>query len=225
MCVLVVEDNARLAALVAEGLHRRGFACDVAASLADADDAMAGACFDAIVLDLGLPDGNGIDWLAARRRDRSAPPAIIQTARGALEDRVIGLDAGADDYVVKPVAIDELAARIRALLRRPGPRAPTELQAGTLRFDTAARAATCAGRPLDLSRRETDLLELLMRRAGSVVHRDLIEDAIYNFSEPVTPNAVEATVSRLRRKLDEAGAGGSLHTIRGVGYMLRMVEP
>ena len=134
-----------------------------------------------------------------------------------------GLDAGADDYVVKPVEIDELAARIRALLRRPGPRAQVSLEAGRLRFDTSTRIASADGRTFDLSRREAGLLELLMRRAGSVVRREAIEDALYNFNEPVTPNAVEAAVSRLRRKLDEAGATGALHTIRGVGYMLKDV--
>ncbi len=221
MRVLVVEDNDRLAKLVADGLQRRGFSCDVAGCLAGADSAMDSAVYDAIVLDLGLPDGDGINWLAARRRYRQVPPAIVQTARGALEDRVTGLDAGADDYVVKPVEIDELAARLRALLRRPGPRTQTVLQVGPLLFDTAGRTARHDGREIDLSRREADLLELLMRRAGAVVRREAIEDALYNFNEPVTPNAVEAAISRLRRKFEDAGAGGNLHTIRGVGYMLR----
>jgi len=221
MRVLVIEDNQRLARLVADGLHRRGFSCDIAPCLGDADDAIASAAYDAIVLDLGLPDGDGVDWLGARRRDRQVPPAIIQTARGALEDRVTGLDAGADDYVVKPVELDELAARIRALLRRPGPRAQTVLESGALQFDTTNRTALCGGRKMELSRREADLLELLMRRAGTVVHRDTIEQAIYNFNEPVTPNAVEAAISRLRRKLEEAGGRQCLHTIRGIGYMLR----
>src|SRR3546814_2936861 len=118
---------------------------------------------------------------------------------------------------------DLLAARIRALLRRPGPRGQPVLEAGNLQFDTAARTARCGECAIDLSRREADLLELLLRRAGTVVRREMIEDALYNFNEPVTPNAVEAAVSRLRRKLDEAGATGALHTIRGVGYMLKDV--
>lgn len=220
MRVLVVEDNDRLAQLVSDGLQRRGFACDIAGCLAEADWAMNGAAYDVIVLDRGLPDGDGIAWLACRRREQEMPPAIVQTARGALEDRVTGLDAGADDYVVKPVEIDELAARIRALLRRPGPRRPTVLEAGGLRFDTAARSARFEDSTIELCRREADLLELLLRRVGTVVRRETIEESLYSFNEPVTPNAVEAVVSRLRRKLDEAGAGGRLHTIRGVGYML-----
>ncbi|MBO9580095.1 MAG: response regulator transcription factor [Sphingobium sp.] len=221
MRLLVIEDNERMAALVADGLQRRGFVCDVAHDLAHADDAMAGARYDAIVLDLGLPDGDGIDWLASRRKYHQMPPAIIQTARGALEDRVTGLDAGADDYVVKPVEIEELAARVRALLRRPGTRMQPVIAVDTLRFDTANRTASAASRTIDLSRREADLLELLMRRAGTVVHREVIENALYSYSDPVTPNAVEAAISRLRRKLEEAGVSGALHTVRGVGYMLK----
>ncbi|WP_336965803.1 response regulator transcription factor [Sphingobium aquiterrae] len=221
MRLLIIEDSARLAGLMAEGLERRGFVCDQAMSLADADAAMDAARHDALILDLGLPDGDGVGWLAARRRRGDTVPALILTARGALEDRVTGLDAGADDYVVKPAEIAELAARIRALLRRPGPRANTVLENGALCFDTATRQAHFADRPLDLARRETDLLELLMRQAGTVVRRGMIEEALYNFNEPVTPNAVEAIVSRLRRRLDEAGARDMLHTIRGLGYMLK----
>lgn len=221
MRLLVIEDNERMAALVADGLKRRGFVCDLAYDLAQADDAIGSACYDAIILDLGLPDGDGIDWLANRRKYQQMPPAIIQTARGALEDRITGLDAGADDYVVKPVEIDELAARIRALLRRPGVRMQPVIEVGALRFDTASRAASVGERAIDLSRREADLLELLMRHAGTVVHREVIENALYSFNEPVTPNAVEAAVSRLRRKLEEASVASTLHTVRGVGYMLK----
>lgn len=221
MRLLIVEDNARLGVLLAEGLGRRGFSADIARSLDEADELMAAALYDAAILDLGLPDGDGAAWLTARRRLGPMPPALMLTARGGLEDRVAGLDAGADDYVVKPVEIEELAARLRALLRRPGPRGQPLLELGLLRFDTASREARFAACELELSRREADLLELLLRRAGSVVAREAIENALYAFHEPVTPNAVEAVVSRLRRKLEEAGATGALHTIRGVGYMLR----
>jgi two-component system response regulator QseB len=221
--LLVIEDNERLAALVADGLGARGYACDVAHALSDADAALAAAAFDAIVLDLGLPDGDGLDWLRARKPS-GEPPALILTARGALEDRVNGLDAGADDYLVKPFSIDELAARLRALLRRPGRRADPVLRVGLLSYDAASRIASVGDRPLDLARREADLLELLMRRAGQVVRRQSIEESIYSFDEAVTPNAVEAIVSRLRRKLEEAGLSGQLHTVRGVGYLLREAE-
>ena len=221
MRILVIEDNERLARLVVDGLQRRGFSCATALSLSGADDAMTSATYDAIILDLGLPDGDGIDWLMAARRYREIPPAIVQTARGALEDRVQGLDAGADDYVVKPVDVEELAARLRALLRRPGIRAQTIVQVGTLRFDAARRIAHVGDHEMELSRREADLLELLMRRAGTVVRREVIENALYNFNEPVTPNAVEAAISRLRRKLEDAQVRGALQTIRGVGYILK----
>ncbi|MFZ2981205.1 MAG: response regulator transcription factor [Sphingobium sp.] len=218
--LLVIEDNERLAMLIADGLGSRGYRSDIARCLADADIALTVATFDAIVLDLGLPDGDGLHWLRARQLS-GEPPALILTARGGLEDRVNGLDAGADDYLVKPFSIEELAARLRALLRRPGRRAEPVLKVGSIRYDTASRTASANDRPLDLARREADLLELLLRRAGQVVRRQTIEEALYCFDEAVTPNALEAIVSRLRRKLDEGGADNQLHTVRGVGYLLR----
>lgn len=220
MRLLVIEDNERLAGLVAEGLTTCGFACDTAATLAEADEALALVRYDAVVLDLGLPDGDGRAWLAARRRGQLLAPVLVLTARGALDDRVAGLDAGADDYLVKPVALEELAARLRALLRRPGERTLSVLECGALTLDLAGRHAACAGNRIELARRELALLELLMRRQGTVVQRATIEDALYNFNDPVTPNAIEAVVSRLRRKLEDAGHAGHLHTVRGVGYLL-----
>ena len=220
MRLLIVEDNERLARLTREGLERRGLVCDEAHSLDAADAALDCVTYDAIILDLGLPDGDGLQWLKRRRRTGVTVPTLMLTARGALEDRIDGLDAGADDYVVKPAETDEIAARIRALLRRPGVRAQPMLEVGPLAFDCAARRASVGGVPLDLSRRESDLLELLMREAGSVVRRDRIEAALYNFQAEVSPNAVEAAVSRLRRRLDDSLACNMLHTIRGLGYML-----
>ncbi|MEO0032115.1 MAG: hypothetical protein RIS94_1873 [Pseudomonadota bacterium] len=220
MRLLIVEDNERLAGLVCDALARKGMTCDRAASLADADDSLACADYDAVLLDLGLPDGDGKAWLEARRRGGFAVPVLMLTARSALDDRIGGLDAGADDYLVKPAETEEIAARLRALLRRPGPRAAPVFEVGPLRFDTAAQRAWMNGAPLDLTRREANLLELLMRNAGSVVRRQQIENALYGFEEEVSPNAVEAVVSRLRRRLDESGAPAILHTIRGLGYLL-----
>jgi two-component system response regulator QseB len=219
MRILIVEDATRLAALLAEALAKHGFASDRAPTLSAANDALAAAAYDAIVLDLGLPDGDGLEWLK-RRRSASLPPVLALTARGTLTERVAGLDAGVDDYLTKPFAADEVAARLRALLRRPGPRAAPILSAGPISLDVAARRATVSGAKLDLSRRELDLLEVLLRRAGAVVSKDAIETALYSFDSEVTPNAVEAIVSRLRKHLDEAGVQGVLHTIRGVGYLL-----
>lgn len=219
MRILIVEDAARLAALLSEALAKHGFVSDRASSLAAADEALAVASYDAVVLDLGLPDGDGLEWVK-RRRGAVSPPILALTARATLEARIAGLDAGVDDYLVKPFAAEEVAARLRALMRRPGPRAAPVLRSGSLSLDVAARRAFVAETPLELSRRELDLLELLLRRAGAVVSRDAIETALYSFNDDVTPNAFEAAVSRLRKRLDEAGASGMLHTVRGVGYIL-----
>lgn len=221
--ILIVEDNERLSKLVATGLDEQGHVCDAVTTLAAASEALQNFRFDAVVLDLGLPDGDGVDWL--RTRPRGGPPALILTARDALEDRIRGLDAGADDYLPKPFAMRELAARLRAMLRRPGDRQQTTLALGDLTYDPAAGTASAADRPFELTRREASLLELLLRRAGQVVRREAIEDGLYTFDQPVTPNAVEAIVSRLRRKLEEVDAGVDLHTVRGVGYILRGREP
>lgn len=220
MRVLIVEDTVRLAELMAERLHKLGYVCDIAGRLEEAEAALLAADHDVMILDLGLPDGDGRAWLRKMRGRHLVLPVIIMTARGDLEDRIAGLDAGADDYVVKPVDIDELGARLRALLRRPGARSSVILTSGHLRYDAETLCAYCDDAPLGLSRREANLLEQLMRREGQVVQRRAIEDALYSFNEPVTPNALDAVISRLRRKLDDVGQGGRLHTIRGIGFML-----
>jgi two-component system response regulator QseB len=225
MRLLIIEDNERLAGLIAAGLDRQGYACDMASTLNDADDCVAAADYDAVILDLGMPDGDGLAWLSRVRRNGRMMPALILTARGALGDRIVGLDAGADDYLVKPAEVEEIAARLRALLRRPGNRAPAVMTSGAITFDTASRMGIVNGDSLDLSRREADLLELLMRREGTVIQRCTIEEALYSFNDPVTPNAIEAVISRLRRKLEEHGQTGRLHTVRGVGYMLMGPQP
>lgn len=217
--ILVVEDNGRLALLIAEGLTAQGHVCDVVQTLEGATDSLREAPFDGVVLDLGLPDGDGVDWLRTKRH--SVPPVLVLTARDALEDRIRGLDAGADDYLPKPFAMSELAARLRAVLRRPGGRQDATLTLANLAFDPASLCVSVDETVLDLTRRETALAELLLRRTGQVVRRSVIENSLYTFDEAVTPNAVEAVVSRLRRKLEDAGAAVELHTIRGVGYMAR----
>ncbi len=220
MRILIVEDSQRLAGLVADVLKCDGHACDVAPTLADAEAALGVADYDAVLLDLGLPDGDGVAWLKAQRRAGFDRAVLVLTARGALDDRIIGLDAGADDYLVKPAAMDEISARVRALLRRPGRRMNPILEVYGLQFDTASRRATFNQQPLDLSRLEANLLELLMRRAGSVVLRQKIETTLYDFDDEVTPNAIDAIASRLRRRLKAQGAGDCIHTLRGLGYLL-----
>ena len=221
MRVLIVEDNSRLAELISDGIARHGFSGDGVGSIDEAEESLASATYDAVILDLGLPDGDGLEWLRRERPRRPLPPVLILTARDGMGDRIAGLDAGGDDYLVKPVDIEELAARLRALMRRPGARELPIIRAGKLAFNVAARTARSGDHVIELTRREADLLELLIRRAGAVVRRSTIEDALYRFDEPVTPNAVEAIVSRLRHKLNDADDLGRLVTVRGRGYLLR----
>lgn len=221
MRVLIIEDNARLAKLVGQGIAQYGFSADIVGNIYESEAVLAGADYDAIILDLGLPDGDGLAWLRRERPRQPLPPVIILTARDGLGDRVAGLDAGADDYLVKPVEVDELAARLRALLRRPGTRSLPVIKAGKLEFDVAARSARSGDEAIELTRREADLLELLVRRAGTVVRRSTIEEALYRYDEPVTPNAVEAIVSRLRHKLADVDHPDAIITVRGMGYLLK----
>ena len=223
MRTLIIEDNAELARLLAERLSARGIESDTAGSIAEADDHVAVGKFDAIMLDLGLPDGDGIDWLRSLPADR--PPVLILSARSTLDDRVTGLDTGADDYLVKPAEVDEIAARLRALVRRPGRRDPVVLKVGNVTFDTTSRQAEIDGQALAIGRKEADFLEILLRNAGKVVPRERLEGTLYSASDPVTPNALEAVASRLRRRFAEAGEDDILHTVRGVGYFFGRRDP
>lgn len=219
MRTLLVEDHLPLAEAIAGGLARASFAVDIAASVAEAREAIELAQYDLAILDLGLPDGSGLDLLK-EWQELAAFPTIIMTARGALGDRIEGLDGGADDYIVKPVEIPELIARCRAVLRRPGNRASVMLTAGNLRVDTTSREAYCREVPLLLGRRELSLLEALIRRQDRVAQRAALVEALYDRDMEVTPNAIDAAVSRLRRALVDVDAGVTLKTIRGVGWML-----
>jgi DNA-binding response OmpR family regulator len=220
MKLLLIEDVAPLAELMSKALETEGFTVDVAISVADAKDLLKVAQPDVIVLDLGLPDGDGRDILASLRRAGNDVPVLVVTARAGLNDKIEGLDGGADDYVVKPAAPAEIAARCRALLRRPGGLLGRSLGIANLTFDTATRSILVDGKILIMARREIDVLELLLRRRGLVVSRHAMEAAIYGISEVPGPNALEASISRLRRALADAGAALEIHTIRGVGYLL-----
>lgn len=220
MRVLIVEDNRRLAALIAKGCEAVGFATDTCNDLEEARAALATARYDIAVLDLGLPDGDGLDLLSSLRRKGSELPVLVLTARDALESRVEGLNAGADDYLLKPFAMEELVARLRALLRRPGQALGRKLTAGNVEFDTVAREVSVGGVPTVFSRRETDLLEILLRRQGRVVPKDAIEESLYAFGDDVSSNTIEVAIHRLRKRMADAGADVEVHTLRGIGYML-----
>ncbi len=222
MRLLLVEDNERLAELVSKGLVAAGLVVDRADSIAQAEDALAVARFDAIVLDLGLPDGDGMQLLRRLREQGNSTPLMILTARDGIGARVEGLNAGADDYLIKPFATEELVARVRVMLRRLGTGVGTELGFGDITFDPVARETKVGGQPLALSRRETDLLEHLLRRGGKVVPKRFLEESLYGFDDDVSSNSIEATVSRLRKRLQTAGGEVVVHTVRGLGYMLML---
>lgn len=220
MRVLLIEDDAELGNLVRRNLVRAGFVIDLMANVECARAAMATTGYDLALVDLGLPDGDGVELIRECRRSGMTAPIIALTARDSVADRVRGLNAGADDYVVKPYALEELIARMRAQLRRPNGALGARLEAGNITFDTKTGAVSVDDRPLLLTRRELTLLEILLRRAGNVVTRRAIEDGLYGFDDCVEDNALDATVSRLRRRLHMAGSAARIHTVRGVGYML-----
>ena len=216
MTILIVEDHPVLRAKLAGHFSRAGFAADAVGGGADALAYLDRRNYDIMVLDLGLPDMDGMELLARRGGAR----CLILTARDALEDRLKGLDLGADDYVLKPFEMAELEARVRAVLRRADNAAAPVLRCGTLCFDTRSRHAAAGERPIQLSRREGMLLEELLRSSPRVVIKDVLEERLYSFEEEVTPNALEAVASRLRRKLRESGADCRMETVRGLGYRM-----
>lgn len=220
MRLLLVEDHSRFAESIKVGLEGEAFAVDTVETAAAADAAVRGIKYDAIILDLGLPDMDGISLLRSWRQRGELSPVLILTARDALEDRVNGLNMGADDYLLKPFEMAELVARIRALLRRPGGALGLVMTAGNIAFDTTAREVRINDETVNISRREMGVLEQLMRRYGRVVPKSVIEDKIYGFDEEVSSNSVEVHVSRLRKRLAKHGATVSVHTLRGVGYLL-----
>lgn len=220
MRVLLVEDNLRLSTLVRRGLENEAFTVDGVGTIADAQAALDTVPYDAIILDLGLPDGDGLDLLKDLRAAENHIPVLILTARDGVDDRVKGLNAGADDYLLKPFAVEELAARLRALLRRPDGVLGLSLRVGNVSFDVNAREVRVGDELIKIARREMSVLEQLMRRAGKVVPKDTLESKLYGFDEEVSPNSLEASVSRLRKRLIQVGARVSIHTLRGVGYLL-----
>jgi DNA-binding response OmpR family regulator len=220
MRLLVVEDNAKLSELLAQGLAQAGFESDRVARLSAAEEALAATTYSAMILDLGLPDGDGRTLVTSLRARGDHIPVLMLTARDGLEDKVAGLASGADDYLVKPFAFEELIARLRALLRRPGEFLGNSISAGNVTFDTVGRQVFVTGAPVSFSARETALLEILIRRPGRVVPKRVVEDQLFGLSEEVRSNAVEVNIHRLRKQLADSSADIEVHTVRGVGYIL-----
>jgi DNA-binding response OmpR family regulator len=218
--LLIIEDNQRLCQAVADSLRSQGFAVDTAASASEGLRAWRAVEFDAAVLDLMLPDDTGLNALKEMRHLGNVTPVLILTALGSVEDRVRGLDCGADDYLIKPFAMQELIARLRALLRRPGGALGRTLTLGSVKLDTSARVATIDETPLNLTRSELIVLETLLRNQGRVVSKERLAKCLYDFEQERTANSVETQVHRLRKKLAAAGADMSLRTLRGLGYLV-----
>ncbi len=214
----MIEDDAALARGIAALLRAAGHAVDHVATGEDALAVVAGEPYALVILDVGLPDIDGFTVLERMRRRGDRVPVLMLTARDALDDRVRGLDLGADDYLRKPFDPEELEARVRALGRRRGGDPVPQVAVGTLMINRSTAQAEVSGRPIDLRRREWAVLEALATRAGQVVARDLLLAEVFGYDEPVGPNALEVNVTRLRAKL--APDGPEIRTVRGVGYLL-----
>lgn len=221
MRILLVEDEQEMASALRGALKRHDMVADHAASLLEAEEFMATESYDAILLDRQLPDGDGLSLVAKLRASGSATPVLVLTARGDTADKVDGLNVGADDYLAKPFAFEELMARLRALLRRPAAVHSQVIRAGDLAFDVGHREASIRGEPMALPRRELLVLEALMRRMGRMVQRESLMEAVFGLDDEIQSNALDTHVSRLRRKLAEAGVDVTINGVRGVGYLLR----
>ena len=218
MRILVVEDDVMLAEAVTRALTQSAHAVDTARTGEEADRALAAIDYDLVLLDLGLPQLDGFEVLKRLRQRRSTVPVLVLTVKDTLEDRITGLDLGADDYLTKPFHLSELEARVRALIRRANSAASSVLTHGRLQLDMAARRLFCDGQPMELSARELSVLELLLLREGRVVTKQQIVDNLYGWEEASTSNAVEVFIYRLRKKLEASGV--DITTVRGMGYLI-----
>ena len=220
MRILVVEDQRRLGQFLKAGLAERSYAVTWARSCAEARDALAEGTFAAIVLDLGLPDGDGLELLLQWRKNGFNEPVLILSARDAVQDRIKGLNVGADDYLPKPFSFEELLARLRSLLRRQSTAKTAVLEHGGITLDTVGRTVQVGGRPVDLTIREFALLEVFMHNAGRIVARSLICETIWSSDFEADGNLLDVYMSRLRTKLETAIGQPVFKTLRGVGYQL-----
>ncbi len=222
MKVLVVEDDEVLSAALSRALGQAAYTVDCVADGEAANHALAVTSYDLVVLDLALPKVDGLDVLKRLRDRRSRVPVLVLTARDTLDERVQGLDLGADDYMTKPFDLPEFEARVRALVRRGHYNAGSELTHGRLRLDSAARRLFHDGQPIEMSAREFALTELLLARQGRVVSKEQIIDQMFGFGDDVGTNAIEVYVHRVRRKLEPLGV--VIRTVRGMGYLLDKVD-
>jgi two-component system, OmpR family, copper resistance phosphate regulon response regulator CusR len=219
--ILVIEDDRKLVEVLRQGLKEKGFAVDAAADGDEGLDLALATEYDAIVLDLMLPKRSGLDLLKELRARHRASPVLILTARSAVEDRIRGLDLGADDYLAKPFSFQELLARLRAITRRPAVEPKTVLSAADLELDTVHHEVRRAGQRIDLSAKEFALLELLLRKKEAVVTRSMILDRVWDLDYDGGSNLVEVYINYLRKKVDQHFEPKLIHTIRGSGYVLR----
>lgn len=220
MRILIVEDNAKLSALLARRLEQGAFAVDIAATIDAANDLLSVAKFDLVLLDLTLPDGDGLKLLENLRRSANPVAVLIATARDDVEHRIKALNTGADDYIVKPFSAEELLARVHAILRRQRNTTGPIYEFGNMALDTRALTLLIDGRAAELTRREFDVLAAMIKHPGNIMPRERLEAAIYSLDAEVTPNAIEATISRLRRRLETNGASVAITAMRGLGYII-----
>jgi len=221
MRILLIEDEPEMASVLKTALERQDLVVDHVSTLADAEAMAKLGTFDAVVLDRRLPDGDGLSLIPRLRALHVDAPVIALTAMSGLDDRVRGLDAGADDYMVKPFAIEELVARLRALHRRQFTVRAEQAVVGRLTYDFRHREALVEDQALELPRRERLVLETLIRRPGRAILRSALEEAVYALDDEIGSNALDAHISRLRRKLDDVAAGIEIRAIRNIGYLLR----
>src|SRR5690348_16500479 len=224
MRILVVEDEKRIADFLSRGLEGAGYAVDVAPTGAAAIDHVHSTDYDLIVLDLMLPDMDGLHVLEKVRNRKVGPPVLILSARGGLDDRVKGLEQGADDYLVKPFAFVEFLARVRALLRRGQP-TPEKLQVGDLTLDCIRRKVTRGNETIDLAPKEFGILEYMMRNKGRPLSRTMIVEHVWDMDYDGLTNIVDVYIRHLRSKIDDKFPAKMIHTVRGIGYMLDLPEP
>jgi DNA-binding response OmpR family regulator len=222
MRILLIEDEQQMALALRAALDQHGFVVDHVATLALARESILDRVHEVLLVDRQMPDGDGLRLLSEMRKRGVTTPAIILSARNDAQDRISGLDEGADDYIGKPFLIDELIARVRAARRRSQAYLPSHLIEGDLMLDLTSGEASVAAQPLHAPRRELQLLHVLLRRAGRTVPRRMLEDAVYGYDDEIQSNALDSHISRLRKRLFDAGSKVEIRTVRGVGYLLRV---